>query len=475
MTRLDSNSMHRLAKMALDAGEVSTPEAAIELFSRYRLHIHLGAGWADTLAGQACFVTTLNTALRAFLGGVEVSGDISPTLHVPLFDGQQAGQVIAEMGARYLEGDESSLSPTLVLGQAATRTWPEFCVHLTWNAWGASVTPMRNAAGLACTEDNPLAGVAAAALGVNEAFLHIRGDLLEAGHRSIGISLWNPASMAEWSSEQSLGPALKYLPKSLWLVGLGHLGQAYAWTLGMLPYPAADRPHLVLQDFDQAAESNLSTCLLLTAADLGKRKVRVVAQRLEAAGFSTDLVERRFGPDHRLMSGEPTTALFGVDNLAARRDLTSAGFALVVEAGLGSGHRDFRNMRLHTFSGGRSPTEVWPADAAAQPAVELSDVYKRLAVERNDLCGMTMLASRAVATPFVGALAAALALAEVLRPLHGGGVHAVFDLQMKDLAYRSGALQAAYTGLQTPYVCSCFPATANQRRVLVDRPMEAMQ
>ena len=72
MTQWNAESMHRLAKLALDAGEVSTPEEALELFSRYRLHLHLGAGWADTLAGQACFLTALNTAVRAFLGGVVV-------------------------------------------------------------------------------------------------------------------------------------------------------------------------------------------------------------------------------------------------------------------------------------------------------------------------------------------------------------------------------------------------------------------
>ena len=44
MTNLDSESMHRLAKLALDSGEVSSPEEALILFSRYRLRIHLGAG-----------------------------------------------------------------------------------------------------------------------------------------------------------------------------------------------------------------------------------------------------------------------------------------------------------------------------------------------------------------------------------------------------------------------------------------------
>lgn len=451
MISLDAESMHRLAKMALDAGEVASPEEALELFSRYRLRLHLGDGWADTLAGQACFLTALNTAARAFLGGVEVSGDLSPVLGVPLYEGRVAQGIVTELGGDVTKSAASNL-PTLVLGAVPSTLLPGFCVRMSWDYWRASITPVDGDAGLICVSDNPLAGVAAAALGVNEAFLHIRGDLPDAGYRTVGLSLWQPLAVSDWHAETHRGPALQYLPKSLWLVGLGHLGQAYAWTLGMLPYPVEGRPHLVLQDFDKAANSNLSTCMLLSAGDLGKRKVRHIAQRLEAVGFTTDLVERRFGPNHRLMTDEPTTALFGVDNVTARRDLDSAGFTFVVEAGLGSGYRDFRNIRTHTFPGPRRPCEAWTADAAAQSIVELNDAYKRLADERNDLCGMTQLASRAVATPFVGALAATLVLSEVIRALHGGLVFPTLDLQMKNLRYRTGSESFAYRGLPTPYV-----------------------
>src|SRR3712207_8593817 len=48
----------------------------------------------------------------------------------------------------------------------------------------------------------------------------------------------------------------------------------------------------------------------------------------------------------------------------------------------------------------------------------------------SDLCGMTLLAGRAVGAPFVGAAAATLALAEVLRLLHGGPVHQLIDLDL---------------------------------------------
>ena len=77
---------------------------------------------------------------------------------------------------------------------------------------------------------------------------------------------------------------------------------------------------------------------------------------------------------------------------------------------------------------------------------------QKLADERKDICGMTLLASRAVATPFVGALAAVLALAEVMRPLHGGLVYAALDVQMRALRHRTGAAPSTYQGLRTAFV-----------------------
>jgi hypothetical protein len=473
MTALDADSMHRLAKMALDSGEVSSPEEAMLLFSHYRLRIHLGSGWSDTIAGQACFLTALNTAVRAFLGGVEVYGDLSPVMHVPLYEGCMVQSVVEELGG-VIATDPTTLLPTLVLGHQPEVPPPEFYVGLSWDGWCASVTPISEGGGLTCTEDNPLAGVAAAALGVNEAFLHVRGDLPLAGHRAVSLSLWNPLAVEDWHTEANRGPSLKYLPSLLWLVGLGHLGQAYAWTLGMLPYPFDGRPHLFLQDLDSAAKSNLSTCLLMSSADLGKSKVRRVAKRLENAGFTTNLIERRFGPNHQVMTDEPATALFGVDNVLARRDLDSAGFAMVVEAGLDSGFRDFRNIRMHTFPGPRRPSEIWTASDAAQAAVELNDVYRNLIRENNDLCGMTQLASRAVATPFVGAFAATLVLAEVIRPLHGGGIHTTLDLQMKSLHYRTGSQPVEYRGIHTPYLQAAYPNLAMARTSIINNHEEAL-
>src|SRR5690606_9123556 len=113
-------------------------------------------------------------------------------------------------------------------------------------------------------------------------------------------------------------------------------------------------------------------------------------------------------------------------------------FALVVEAGLGSGYRDFRNLRLHTLPGPLPATELWPAQAARQPSTVLHPAYQQPAHHSGDVCCLTMLASKPVATPFVGPLPATPALAELVRPLHGGGVHASLDCPLRSLTHRLG-------------------------------------
>ncbi len=442
MTNITADSLHRLVKLALDSGEAVSPKEAEHIFLQYRLHIHLGAGWADTLAGEAAFLTALNTAARAFLGGVVVSGETDRTLRVPLFAGKAVAEVVPALGGRLVAQFPTEV-PTVVIGRWDIRKMPSFCIRLCYDGWQASCVPVQAPMALAGHMDNPLAGIAAAALAVNEAFLHARGDLPIAGDREVGISLWNPAVIDDWASEQYRGPDLEYLPASLWLIGLGHLGQAYAWALGMLPYMENCRPYLVLQDVDTVVESNLSTCMLVSKKDVGQRKTRVVANCLEAVGFRIDIVERRFSDLQRVTPSEPATALFGVDNIVARRAIDAAGFGLVVEAGLGSGYRDFRNIRTHVFPGPRRSVETWSATDAVQGTVNLKPAYENLAKVLNDRCGVTQLATRAVATPFVGSMAAALVLADVIRLLHGGKICATIDLQLKDLRYRTAVPMAS--------------------------------
>jgi hypothetical protein len=213
---------------------------------------------------------------------------------------------------------------------------------------------------------------------------------------------------------------LSYLPASLWLIGLGNLGQAFAWLVACLPYANRNKVELTLQDHDLIADSNDSTSLLSSLPLVGTKKTRVVGSWLEAAGFKTALEERRFGPWTLRGPHDPAVAFCAVDNAPTRADLGSAKFELVVEAGLGAGPGGFRNFSLHTFPSSRRPDQIWRREDAGHTIdVSAMPAYSALQKSGLDTCGLAQLASRTVGVPFVGLIAAALAASELLRRLHG--------------------------------------------------------
>ena len=151
----------------------------------------------------------------------------------------------------------------------------------------------------------------------------------------------------------------------------------------------------------------------------------------ERRGFSTAIHERRFGSGFCRQDDEPAIAFCGLDNALGRRALDEAGFQLVVEAGLGRGYQDFRTLRLHTLPATRSAAQIWPPVAEPARAAESPAYTKLVDAGVLDRCGMTLLAGKAVGAPFVGAVAASLAVAEVLRLLHGGPLMQLVDLDLQ--------------------------------------------
>lgn len=76
-----------------------------------------------------------------------------------------------------------------------------------------------------------------------------------------------------------------------------------------------------------------------------------------------------------------------------------------------------------------------------QTATEAAAYRKMLDEGSLDRCGVTLLAGKAVGAPFVGAVAATLVLAEVLRLLHGGRLHRLLDMNLVDLGHFQSAPQ----------------------------------
>src|ERR1700688_1627293 len=95
------------------------------------------------------------------------------------------------------------------------------------------------------------------------------------------------------------------------------------------------------------------------------------------------------------------------------------------------------SMRLHTLPGTRSADEIW-TPAVAEDDVADRPAYKKLLIDGDlDKCGITLLAGKAVGAPLVGAVAACLAISEVLRLLHGATVDQMIDLDLQGIEYRS--------------------------------------
>lgn len=428
-----AETLHRLVKHAIDSGAAESLADAEALFRRYRLHIAVPTGVEADPVQQAALLTAVALGRRVFLGGVTVGGGLDADLAVPLPLGRTLADAVCSLGGS--PSGRANGAPTVIIGGDPTGRREGFCVRTAAAGWRGGILPAHSELVPAPGPAMPLAGMLSAALAVNEAYLFLNGGVPAAGRRAVGLSLWRPGPGTDWLAADE-EPGLTYLPSRLWLIGLGHLGQAYLWALGLLPFAKPGEVSLVLQDIDVISPSTESTSILTDASLVGQKKTRAMAAWAEKRGFETIIQERLFDASFRRQAEEPTVALCGLDNAAGRRVLDQVGFDFVVEAGLGRGHRDFRTMRLHVLPGARPAAEIWKA-APVTETVEDRPAYARLLAEGAlDRCGMTLLAGKAVGAPFVGAVAATLALSEVLRLLHGGTIHRLIDLDLLSLDQR---------------------------------------
>ncbi|MDR5751295.1 MULTISPECIES: hypothetical protein [unclassified Caballeronia] len=430
----DADALHRTVKRLIDSGQAKSFEEAHEIAQRYQLQLELTA--PIDFHEQVAALAVVILGRRAFLGGVAVSGCGDAPLHPSLGAARLLSDALRDAGANIANLEPSR--PTISIGAAHKRTSP-FHVRLLMAGWRAGTAPVDEGHPLDGDEPGyvmPLSAVAAAAFAVSQAFHHV-SDGAPNSYEPGGISLWAPAAAA-WDSPEFDGPPLQVLPSSVWLLGLGHLGQAFAWCLSLLPYPklTQERPHILLQDVDRVGISTESTSVLTATKDNGRKKTRVVAEWLESRGFSTAIVERYFSGDTRKGQGEPSLLFCGVDNPEARRELENVGASLIIEAGLGSRHDDFQSVRMHSFPASRTTAQTWPQKPQREPV--LGNFYVDL-LEKGELgqCGVVELAGKAVGAAFVGAFAAALCVSEALRVLHGNAPSEVLDADMFALKCRT--------------------------------------
>lgn len=438
------DELHRVIKLALDSGEAATLAEAEQLFSGYRLQVAVGSDVACSPTLQAAILTVVNTARRCFLGGVEVSGELDVPLRVTWRRCQTLGEAIIDLRG-HVGTSLSSDIPRIVIGDVPIAPEPStFAVRATFNGWCGGAIPLADGRRLPEQQECTPAGVLAGALAVSEAFQFIRGSNVQAGRRDVGMSLWRPESEVAWLETPEIGPAVDLLPSRLWLIGLGHLGQAYLWTLGLLPYARPDEVYLVLQDYDTLVQANDSTSPLTTPEIIGIKKTRAMAHWCEERGFRTSIQERRFAANFRVNDDEPLVALCGVDNRLARMALEDVGFRRVIEAGLGKGVHEYLTFQVHTFPARRTAYKQWATHETDETAALVEQrAYQALADAGLDRCGLAMLAGRSVGASFVGVTVATLVIAELLRMILGEQAYEVIDGSLRSLNHRQAIINTS--------------------------------
>lgn len=453
MSELTPDTLDRTLKLELDEARAQTIDEAKRMVAGYRLQIDVGVV-AGSITWQAALITAVATGRRAFPGGVFVKSSDDPVLSVGWAKGQHLSEAVRGLGGHIVD-DLIDSAPVMRIAALSTRTRHPVDLSLTWHGWSAGLVPTGTQR-LAEAREFPLAGIAAASLAVCELFQHVRGDS-RAGHRPLGVSLWAPD--VPWQRPDAVGQVCEFMPTKLWLIGLGHLGQAYAWAIGMLPYANPSEANLTLQDIDTIVEANTSTGVLSEPSDLNTQKTRVVAARLESLGFHTRILDRAFDQDTHPRNDDPIWALGGLDNRPARQWAAAAGFERYIDAGIGNTPDTYLDVLVQAFPSQQTPDNAFPLSPSiprtvTAPAYEdlVAQQLKAGAAEGQARCGVTTLANRAVGASFVGTATASLALAQVLREMiTGESAAAVISFNLRASEYTEAAKNATVAGTNPGY------------------------
>ena len=470
-----ADSLGRIAKLFVDRDDVSVEEAADHLL-RFRIIVCCGPEVERSATLQAAVLTAANIANRCFPGGLRVQGASDGPVMVPWTAGRTFREAIVDVAG------EACVAPGDVGWEGAVTvafgTVDDIRrgVQATFDGWTAGVSPLEDRVRLHERDGCVLAGVAAGGLALSEVFLGNFGCAIEAGSRVTGLSLWRPD--LPWNSADATGAdvPLRHLLSELWFLGLGHLGQAFAWTFSMLPFPRRADVNVVAQDFDRVIAANLDTGLLSYTSDEDRLKTRVVSTFLEGRGFRPRVIERRFDEHTHPQEQEPRILLSGMDGTGPRHLLDQVGFDLVVDCGVGGTVANFDSITLNVLPNSQiTAAELWPVrdeESAARRARETErlasarGVYRT--VQERQGCGHVELAGRSVAVPFVGALASALAISELLRRLMGAAQFDRIRLQLQSPGELSTStnggrrrrlrspFQAAVTAQPTGMCHNCF-------------------
>jgi hypothetical protein len=413
---LSEDTFNRLS-LGIIEKQKCTPEEAIQKLESLKIYLVCGDKIKESLPLQAAVITAVNTGKRAFLGGVYIRMPENTPCLLPWTATNTFNNAIQETGGVLTESVPNDCFKIMF---GLSNDNEDNSMQVVCNDWQAGILAEIINAPFDEIGTIPTAGIFAGGLAICLSFLKLSGINISSCDKSVGVSLWRPDIY--WLDENAKGPQVTLLPKKFWLLGLGHLGQAYLWNIGLLPFKNTNEIQLLLQDYDRIVEANVSAGLLCEKNDTGVFKTRKCSRWLEARGFNTKISERKFDENTKRIDEEPFVALCGFDSALSRLNLENAGFDLVVETSLGNNLATFDNIILHTFpNASKLPKDIWGDINETKQEVN-HIVHDILKVKDKDVCGIIPLsiAGKAMSASFVGACSGALVIAEILRGLNGG-------------------------------------------------------
>jgi hypothetical protein len=290
------------------------------------------------LTGESEVLATVN-GRNCFIDSIRLLARMTEDLTVQVLGSQEFQRAVEELVHKVRlnkitvtvesELDLPNFKSILSVG---TRTHPE----LPWtvvnsNGWAARVSSCAIPLSGDCSQDNPIAALAAACFGVTEVFKRLVGLRSERGEFQDGLCF----SLYEYEVKDDPGPPLPgALKGDLLVVGAGAIGNGVARLLQSLPIEGT----ISIVDGQIYKEENLGTCLLIGRDDLLNPKAQTLARLLakdSVNGFDEDV--QRFMSE-RLGKGVayPSVVLNGLDDIEARRHVQSIWPDLAIDGAIGA-------------------------------------------------------------------------------------------------------------------------------------------
>lgn len=376
---------------------------------------------------QISFLTTLNISLRVFKGevGYQIPDGIPNLLS---FKAETFNKLVENYGGMKKPPQHNNIK--ILFGQEC---FDSNCIEAISDGWRGGVNFYnQNRIVLDDSRSNlSLGAVLGSSIATFYAFCKYFELIDNIQQVNTGLSLWNLNAGLNWHKDTNQGPELVNLPKNIWILGLGHLGQAYIWTIGLMPYKNPTECLFLLQDADIVGIENIGSQVLCSNKHIGRPKARVCADFLENIKFKTQIIEKPYieGDSNQFWMENFPFLLNGVDNIEARKGISNENIRFYLDGATNGMFSLFDSFTMkNVFHISESMEDIWKQTDTENHILN-KNLYDRY--EKEHGCGV--IGNLGISTPFVGMFGSAIITSELVKAMNGGIRNTIFSAQMRDL------------------------------------------